>query len=77
LYLVLFALGWCLLRGAAVARTRIKLALDDPLRILWDAVGAAGKPPKDTAMSFALYAFVILGLSAVVVPVVVAVLFVR
>jgi hypothetical protein len=77
LYVVLFALGWCLLRGAAVARTRIKLALDDPLRILWDAVGAAGNPPKDEAMSFALYAFVILGLSAVVVPVVVAVLFVR
>ena len=77
LYVVLFALGWCLLRGAAVARTRIKLALDEPLHILWDAVGAAGNPPKDAAMSFALYAFVILGLSAIVVPAVVAVLFLR
>ena len=77
LYLVLFGLGWCLLRGAAVARTRIKLALDEPLRILWDAVGAAGNPPKDESMDFALYAFIILGLSAVVVPLAVAVLFVR
>jgi hypothetical protein len=77
LYLVLFALGWCLLRGAAVARTRIKLALDDPLKILWDTVGAAGNPPKDEAMDFALYAFIILGLSAVVVPIVIAVLFLR
>ena len=76
-YLVLFALGWCLLRGAAVARTRIKLALDEPLKILWDTVGAAGNPPKDQAMDFALYAFIILGLSAIVVPAVVAVLFLR
>ena len=76
-YLVLFALGWCLLRGAAVARTRIKLALDEPLKILWDTVGAAGNPPQDEAMDFALYAFIILGLSAVVVPAVVAVFFLR
>ena len=53
LYVVLFALGWCLFRGAAVARTRIKLALDEPLRILWDTVGAAGNPPKDEAMDYA------------------------
>lgn len=72
LYLVLFALGWCLLRGAAVARTRIKLALDEPLKILWETVGAAGGPPKDKAMDFALYAFVIAGIAMVVVPLVVA-----
>jgi hypothetical protein len=77
LYLLLFALGWCLLRGAAVARTRIKLALDEPLRILWSTVGVAGNPPKDDAMDYALYAFIILGLSAIVVPVVVALVFVR
>lgn len=77
LYAVLFALGWCLLRGAAVARTRIKLALDEPLRILWDTVGAAGNPPKDEAMDYALYAFLILGLSAIVVPIILVVLFVR
>ena len=77
LYAVLFALGWCLLRGAAVARTRIKLALDEPLKILWDTVGAAGSPPKDEAMDYALYAFLILGLSAIVVPLILVVLFVR
>ncbi len=75
LYAALFAIGWCLLRGAAVARTRIKLALDEPLSILWEAVGAAGNPPKDKAMSFALYAFVIVGVSAVVLPAVVALIF--
>jgi hypothetical protein len=74
LYALLFALGWCLLRGAAVARTRIKLALDEPLRILWSTVGAAGSPPKDGAMDYALYAFIILGLSAIVVPLIVTVL---
>ncbi len=77
LYLMLFALGWCLLRGAAVARTRIKLALDHPMRILWDTVGAAGNPPQDEAMDYALYAFIIIGLSAVVVPIVMALLFLR
>jgi hypothetical protein len=74
LYLLLFALGWCLLRGAAVARTRIKLALDEPLKILWDTVGAAGTPPKDKAMHFALVAFVVGGVAMVVVPLVVAAL---
>lgn len=75
LYALLFALGWCLLRGAAVARTRIKLALDEPLAILWSTVGAAGNPPKDKAMNFALYAFVLVGLSAFVLPAIVAVVF--
>lgn len=75
LYALLVALGWCLLRGAAVARTRIKLALDEPLKILWETVGAAGNPPKDKAMDFALYAFLLVGLSAVVLPAIVAVVF--
>lgn len=73
-YVVLFALGWCLLRGAAVARTRIKLALDEPLAILWNTVGAAGDPPKDKAMDFALYTFVVGGVALVLVPLVVAVI---
>ena len=50
---------------------------DEPLRILWSTVGAAGNPPKDDAMDYALYAFIILGLSAVVVPLIVVLVFVR
>jgi hypothetical protein len=70
---VLLGLAWCVLRGAAIARRRIKLALDQPLRVLWDVVGAAGKPPRDNAMQFALYSLIVMALAAIVVPIIIGV----
>lgn len=75
---VLFGLiSWSALRGAAVARHRIRLTLDNPLKALWETVGAAGKPPKDSSASFALIAIVLSGLALVLIPVVLVVVVVR
>lgn len=53
------ALSWVVIRGAAVARHRIKLTLDSPLQALWETIGAAGRPPRDAARQFALIATVL------------------
>jgi hypothetical protein len=74
LLFILFAgASWAVLRGAAVARNRIKMSLDKPLHALWETIGAAGKPPKDSAKAFALIAIIITGLGFVLIPVAVAV----
>jgi hypothetical protein len=76
LYAFLVFAGWCVVRGAAVARRRIRLSLEQPVAALWDVVGAAGDPPKDQSAKLALGALVVMGLTAVVLPVAVVLLFV-
>ena len=49
-------------------------ALDQPLTILYDVVGAAGNPPRQV-VSFALISLIVMGLAAVAVPAVVAIVF--
>ena len=68
---VALALGgfWCILRAAAIARRRVRIALDQPLRALWETIGAAGHPPRDQSRQFAIYAVVLLVLAWIVVPV--------
>ena len=56
-FVVLFAASWAILRGAAVARRRIRLTLDGPLGALWETIGWCGHPPRETRRgSFALIA---------------------
>jgi hypothetical protein len=62
LFLVTAALSWLVFRGAAVARKRIRLTLDQPLQALWETIGAAGKPPKDASRQFALIATLLPGI---------------
>ncbi len=62
LFIIFVAASWAILRGAAVARHRIRLSLDKPLHALWETVGAAGNPPKDSASAFALIAIIVSGL---------------
>ena len=54
--LLLGAASWTILRGAAVARRRIQLAMDRPLAALWETIGWCGKPPKDSSKPFAIIA---------------------
>jgi hypothetical protein len=75
LYALLVALAYGVIRGAGIGRRRIKMALDQPLEILWDTVGAAGDPPKDQAKTFALMSLVIMAVAAVAVPVIAAIVF--
>jgi hypothetical protein len=66
---VLFAgLAWVIVRGAAVARRRIRLTTDRPMAALWETIGRAGNPPKDQARTFALYGIALTALSWLVVP---------
>jgi len=53
--------SWVVLRGASIARRRIRVTVETPLSELWAVFGAAGKPPHDGARNLALLA---LGLTA-------------
>jgi hypothetical protein len=68
---VALALGgfWCILRAAAIARRRVRIALDQPLLALWETIGSAGHPPRDQSRQFAIYAVILLVLAWIVVPV--------
>ena len=72
-FAVLAACGfWCILNAAAIARRRTHIALDQPLRALWETIGAAGHPPKDHSRQFAMYSVILLALAWIVVPVAIA-----
>jgi hypothetical protein len=60
---------WCVITAAAIARRRTRIALDAPLRALYETVGAAGDPPRDKSRDFVVYAVILLALAWVVVPV--------
>jgi hypothetical protein len=68
LFALLALITWAVLRGAAVARQRIKLSLDRPLNALWETIGACGKPPKDSAKAFALIATIVTVVSFLILP---------
>ena len=72
--LLALAAFWCVLKAAAIARRRTRIALDQPLRALWETIGAAGHPPRDQSRQFATYAVVFLGL-AWLVPIGIAIYF--
>jgi hypothetical protein len=68
------ALGafWCILNGAAVARRRTHIALDQPLHALWQTIGSAGNPPRDKSRQFATYAALLFFVAWIVVPAAIA-----
>jgi len=66
--LVVGALSWVALYSAGVARRRIRLSTDQPMKALWETIGAAGKPPRDESYNFAAYAIILLVLAWIVVP---------
>jgi hypothetical protein len=52
--LVALAASWVILRGAALASRRIRLATRAPLQALWNTIGWNGRPPKDSTRKFVL-----------------------
>lgn len=66
---VLGSLSWVALYAAAIARHRIRLSTDLAMADLYDAVGAAGEPPRDQSYNFAIFAIVLLVVAIIVVPV--------
>ena len=66
---VVFAgLAWAALYAAGVARRRIRLSTDQPIKALFETIGACGNPPKDDSYTFAVYAIVLLVLAWVLIP---------
>jgi hypothetical protein len=67
--LLMFAgLAWSALYAAGVARRRIRLCTDQPMRALYETIGACGDPPRDDSYNFAVYAIVLMVLAVVLVP---------
>lgn len=73
--LVFVGLAWAALYSAGVARQRINLSTEQPMKALWETIGAAGNPPRDGSYNFAVYAIVFLALAWILVPVALWVLF--
>lgn len=66
--LLIAAAAWIILRGAAVARRRIKLTVDPPLRALWETIGRCGAPPQDQSRAIGLIAIILTFIPWVLVP---------
>jgi hypothetical protein len=66
--LIMLGVGWVILRGAAVARRRIHLSLDGPIKALWQTIGRCGDPPQDPSRTFALIAVILALLPWILIP---------
>ena len=69
MFLVLAAMSWVVIRGAAIARRRIKLTTEGPMKALWQTIGRCGDPPKDQSKTFALVAVILLAAGWLVIPI--------
>lgn len=67
--LLIAGVAWVILRGAAVARRRIRLTTGPPLEALWQTIGRCGEPPRDQARVIALVALILTFLPWIVIPV--------
>ena len=68
IFALLAAASWAILRGAAVARRRIRLTVERPLAALYETIGLCGRPPRDNARLVALYAILLTVVAGLVVP---------
>ena len=69
LFGLFFLASWVVLRGAAVARRRIRLTMVRPLEALYETIGRCGDPPKDQARQFAVISVVLTGVAWFVLPI--------
>jgi hypothetical protein len=68
IFALLAAASWAILRGAAVARRRIRLTIERPLAALYETIGWCGRPPRDNARTVALYSILLTIVAGLVVP---------
>jgi hypothetical protein len=69
---VVWLISTVVLRGAAMASRRIRLATNAPLTALWAVIGSSGSPPRDQSRKFAVIAIVLTTLAWVVAPAAIA-----
>jgi len=65
-------LSWVLLRGTALASSRIRLSVRQPLAAVWDDIGHCGAPPEDGCRTFAIAAIALTVGVWIVLPALVA-----
>ena len=71
--LVMALISWAILRGAAMASRRIRLAATEPLAALWATIGWCGHPPRDQSRKLAFVAIALTALAWIVLPVAVGI----
>jgi hypothetical protein len=71
--LIVVGISWVLLRGAAMASRRIRLAAERPMEAVWRAVGNCGKPPEDQSRKLATVGIVLSVAAWIVIPVAVGI----
>lgn len=64
-----------LIAAASVARRRTHLVLDQPLNLLWQSIGSAGRPPREQSRAFVAVAAVLLLIGWIITPLTAAVLY--
>lgn len=67
LFLLLSGISWVLVKGSAVARRRIRLTAEQPMRALYEVIGRCGGPPGDMSTVFAVISLVLTIVSLIVV----------
>ena len=66
--LLMAGIAWVIVRGAAVARRRIKLSLDGPVQALWETIGRCGDPARDPSKIFGLIGIILALLPWILIP---------
>jgi hypothetical protein len=67
------AASWVILRGAALASRRIRLATLGPAQTLWATIGWCGKPPRDQSRTFVIISVALTLGSWILVPLLVGI----
>lgn len=70
---IALAASWVILRGAALASRRIRLATQGPAEVLWATIGWCGKPPKDQSRTFVIISVALTLGSWILVPLLVGI----
>jgi hypothetical protein len=70
---IALAASWVILRGAALASRRIRLATHGPAQTLWATIGWCGKPPRDQSRTFVIISVALTLGSWILVPLLVGI----
>jgi hypothetical protein len=70
---IAIVVSWVILRGAALASRRIRLAARGPHEVLWKTIGWCGKPPKPQTKTFVIVSVGLLLAAFIIVPILIAV----
>jgi hypothetical protein len=71
--LLALAAAWVILRGAALASRRIRLATRGPAEALWRTIGWCGNPPRDQSRTFVIVSIALTLGAWILIPILVGI----